>query len=702
MGRSTSYQYSPLNQVTKVVDPLGNATEFTYDGNGNLTSLTDALGHGTTYTYDSMDRLATRTDPLGHSESYRYDQNGNVTQFTDRRGIVTTNTYDALNRLAQASFGGQSSVTYAYDAAGRLTQAADSITGTISRGYDALDRLVSEVTPRGSVSYGYDSAGRRTGMAVSGQAATSYTYDNANRLSEIVQGASAVSIGHDADGRRTALTLPNGVVKNYSYDVASQLTGINYQLGTTELGSLSYSYDLAGRRTVVGGSYAQTNIPPALSSASYNADNQLTAFGSSSLTYDSNGNLTSDGTHTYTWDARNHLVSISGAVSASFAYDPFGRRVSKTIGGATTNYLYDGVNPVQELSGSASSANLLTGLKVDEYFQRTDVNGPARFLTEALGSTIALMGATGNALSLYAYDPFGNMTMTGSSSNTYQYTGREVDEYFQRTDVNGPASFLTEALGSTIALMGATGNALSLYAYDPFGNMTMTGSSSNTYQYTGREGDGTGLYYYRARYYSPALQRFLSEDPLGFKDGDPDLYAYVSNNPTNFRDPSGRAAIGAIIGGIVGGIEGGMGARLQGGSTSDIVVSSVLGGLLGAGVGALDPTEGVLTMETISTIGGGAAVVGDMTGQIISNLGRPGYTYSIGEVIGAGIGGYVGGVMGGMTAVGAASVRAGAVSQGLMGGGISAAPSTFGGPIGAAMGPTVTINASGRKDACQQ
>jgi RHS repeat-associated protein len=476
LGRSTEYQYNPLNELTQVVDRLGNSTQFAYDGNGNLTGLTDALGHVTTYAYDSMDRLATRTDPLGHGESYQYDQNGNLTQFTDRRSVVTTNAYDALNRLAQASFGGQSSITYAYDAGGRLTQAVDSITGTISRAYDGLNRVTSELTPHGSVGYSYDNAGRRTGMTVSGQSPVSYAYDNANRLTQIAQGTSTVSLNHDGDGRRTALTLPNGVTKGYGYDAASELTTINYQLGATSLGNLIYTYDLAGRRSTVGGSYAQTNLPSPLASASYNANNQLVQLGSASLTYDANGNLTSDGTHTYTWDARNHLVSISGAVSASFQYDPFGRRVTKAIGAATTNYLYDGVNPVQELSGGSPTANLLTGLHVDEYFQRTDASGPANFLTDALGSTIALTGATGNTLSSYTYDPFGSMTVSGSSSNPYQYTGREDD--------------------------------------------------------------GTGVYYYRRRYYSPALQRFISEDPIGFEGG-VNLYAYVGSNPIGFTDPYG-------------------------------------------------------------------------------------------------------------------------------------------------------------------
>ncbi len=55
---------------------------------------------------------------------------------------------------------------------------------------------------------------------------------------------------------------------------------------------------------------------------------------------------------------------------------------------------------------------------------------------------------------------------------------------------------------------------------------------------TGRENDSTGLYFYRARYYSPTLQRFISEDPIGF-DGGINLYTYAGNQPTGRVDPSG-------------------------------------------------------------------------------------------------------------------------------------------------------------------
>ncbi|HYL86517.1 MAG TPA: RHS repeat-associated core domain-containing protein, partial [Candidatus Angelobacter sp.] len=297
-------------------------------------------------------------------------------------------------------------------------------------------------------------------------------------LTQMAEGSATVTIVPDSDGRRQSVTLPNGVAMNYGYDAASQLTGITYMLGSNTLGALTYAYDSAGRRTGVGGSYARTNTPAAVSPGTPpNANNQLTQWNGKTLSYDLNGNLTNDGTNTYTWNARNQLLSISvnGVTTASFQYDPFGRRVSKTIGG-TTQFLYDGVNPVQEISGGSASANLLTG---------------------------------------------------------------GVDEYFQRTDSAGARNFLTDALGSTLALADSTGTVQNSYTFEPFGNTQVTGTTTNSFAYTGRELDSTGLYFYRARYYSPSLQRFASEDPIGFDGGDTNLYAYVSNEPGDFVDALG-------------------------------------------------------------------------------------------------------------------------------------------------------------------
>jgi hypothetical protein len=85
--------------------------------------------------------------------------------------------------------------------------------------------------------------------------------------------------------------LANGVAVAYGYDRASRITGLTYTLASTTLGNLSYTYDASGRRTGVGGSYARTGLPSAVSTISYNANNQLTKWGSGKLSYDADGRL---------------------------------------------------------------------------------------------------------------------------------------------------------------------------------------------------------------------------------------------------------------------------------------------------------------------------------------------------------------------------------------------------------------------------
>ena len=253
---------------------------------------------------------------------------------------------------------------------------------------------------------------------------------------------------------------------------------MSWTLGNNPVGDLEYSYDADGRVIEKTGSFAQTGLPQAVTGNMFNAANEMTAFNGTPQTYDANGNLTNDGTSTYNWDARNHLTAIAGPNAASFAYDADGRRAQKTVNSTSTQFLYDGLNPVQELQSGAPGANMLTGLGIDEYFQRSDGSGPSSYISDPLGSTLALTDLSGTIQTQYSYDPFGNTTLTGVSS-------------------------------------------------------------SNPYQFTGRENDGAGLYFYRARYYSPTLQGFMAQDPIDFLGGI-DLYAYVANDPTNFTDPMGE------------------------------------------------------------------------------------------------------------------------------------------------------------------
>jgi len=121
-----------------------------------------------------------------------------------------------------------------------------------------------------------------------------------------------------------------------------------------------------------------------------------------------------------------------------------------------------------------------------------------------------------------------------------------IDEIFSRADSSGAFTPLKDALGSTIALVDASGNLVTQYAYDPFGNTTVSGATNaNAFQYTGRENEGNGLYYYRARYYSPLLGRFVNEDPLGFEGSGPNFYSYVFDNPINLVDSFGLSTVTA-------------------------------------------------------------------------------------------------------------------------------------------------------------
>lgn len=475
LGHQTRLTPDKLNRVTTIADALGGVATLAYDANSNLLSLADALTHSTAYTYDTSDRVATRTDPLQKTASFQYDRNGNVVQATDRKGQVTSYQYDALDRRTLVTFADTSTTQFVYDAGDRLTQIIDSVSGTITRAYDLLDRLTSETTPEGSVSYTYDADGRRATMTVAGQLPVTYGYDDGHRLTSISQGTSLVALTYDEANRRSTLTMPNGILATYGYDNANHLTSLTYTLNGNPVGDLTYTYDLSGQRTSLGGSFARTGLPQPLSNTSYDAANRLTTWSGTTFSYDANGNLASDGLVSYLWNARNRLIGLGGGAAAAFQYDGIGRRRAKTIGG-TTAMIYDGSSVASEIVGGSVTANLLSA---------------------------------------------------------------GLDEVFQRTDASGARSLLTDALGNVVVTTDAAGVTQSTYTYEPFGATNAAGLiSGSTVQYNGRDNDGTGLYYYRARYYSPMFGRFISEDPLEFS-GSSNLYTYVLNDPVDLTDPFG-------------------------------------------------------------------------------------------------------------------------------------------------------------------
>ena len=275
--------------------------------------------------------------------------------------------------------------------------------------------------------------------------------------------------------RKTRTDKRTNITLTYGPDNIYQLLSAKQGTTTKE----SYTYDLVGNRLTSLG----------VSQYNYNSSNELTSTPSGSYTYDNNGNRKSDPSGAqYTWDYENRLtqeVLAGTGGTATFKYDPFGRRAQKvfTKNGVTTttNYFYDGANilETQDQNG-ALVARYVDSLSVDEPLQETISGTSSYYEQDGLGSVSSISSSAGALANTYTYDSYGKITASsGTIANSFEFTGREYD----------------------------------------------------------RE---TGIYHYRARYYDQSVGRFTSEDPIDFRGGT-NFYRYVLNSPTNLTDPWGLA-----------------------------------------------------------------------------------------------------------------------------------------------------------------
>ena len=237
-------------------------------------------------------------------------------------------------------------------------------------------------------------------------------------------------------------------------------------------------------------------------------NNQLNSDGVYTYTYDDQGNMKTQMAiatgivEEFEWDYRNRLTSIitrdaTGAIAqqVNYIYDVMGRRIAKTVdadgaGGEdaiTTHFVYDRDNVSLEFVGqnATPTQRYFYGPQVDQVLAQEDNSGQTLWLlSDHLGTVKDLVDDTGNVLNHRTYDSYGNLiTQTNAEvSSRYGFTGRELD-------------------------------------------------------------DETGLYYYRARYYNSEIGQFISQDPIGFRGGDNNLYRYVVNSPLMGTDPSGLITI---------------------------------------------------------------------------------------------------------------------------------------------------------------
>ncbi len=511
--------------------------------------------NGTTGTLNSI------TAPGSNTLSFTYD--GSLPTGVTWAGAVAGSvgvSYNTDLRVSTQTVNGANSVSFGYDNDGLLTLAgALGLKRHGQHGFLERDSVGSMLGV-----WGYDPKGALGSYAASysGNALfqTGYVRDSLDRitqLTETVQGSTTTrAFTYDSAGRLATVTENSVLVR-------------------------TYGYDLNGNRLSLTG--------PGLSvSGTYDAQDRLLSYGTTTYGYTSNGELKRKvvGTDTtrYTYDALGNLVQVvlPGGPTIDYVIDGQSRRVGKKVNGVLQKgWLWQSqLAPVAELDGAGALVSRFvyaTRVNVPDYMIKAGVT--FRLVLDHLGSVrLVVNTANGTVAQRIDYDEFGRVT-------------RNTNPGFQ------PFGF---------------GGGL----YD----------------------EQTGLVRFGRRDYDAITGRWTAKDPLGFGGGVANLYAYVSNDPVNLVDPSGEILpllpvilAGAGIGALVN-VAFTVGAALLSGS--DLSVRQVLGaaasGAVAGGLGALTGPAGgslaralgskassLLAKGITSLLSGGAGALGQAMANAI-------------------------------------------------------------------------------------
>jgi RHS repeat-associated protein len=491
-SRQWLYAYDANDRISTVTDPTNTVCETrTYTANGKLASVKDARNNTTQYTWDGFDRQSkTIYQDATFEQNSSYDAESNVLTYLTRSGSSIVNTFDVLNRLSTKAPSGQPTVTATYDLANRLTQlskpvvAGDPSSGALQFFFDTAGRFFKEQYPDGKiVLHVLDSNGNRTRTTFPDGYFYNRSFDQLNRLSNIKLNGSAtnaVVFSYNQLSQRTQLTFSNGATVVYTPQLNEDLTGITHNFVGSSV-AFTYGYNLVHEPLTqnVSDSTYMWHPSPAGTVTYGTADsvNKYPTVGGASYSYNGNKCLTGDGVWTYGFDTENHLLTASKTgTSASFVYDPMHRQSQKTVGSTKTRYIYSGWQRIADYNGTS-----------------------------------------------------------GALQNRYVY-GTGLDEPLIRVTSAGVLTFLHhDKMGSIVGVSNASGAIANKNKFSPFGEITTL--AGTTFGFSGQRYDSElGLVYFKYRYMSAKLGRFLQPDPIGYTGEDFNLYTYVGNSPFRFRD----------------------------------------------------------------------------------------------------------------------------------------------------------------------
>lgn len=564
-GGNQSFEYNPATptcggfegQVCKVTTKMtaskSVATTFTYDAKGNLKTVKAPAPLGTT--------------------TYTYDDLGRISSARDARGITTLYTYDHRDRVKKVDSSNYQTVSYEYDADGNLTLRSDG-TGVIKYAFDPLSRetvrtlqngsqTVLAYTPAGNVDTYQDPAGL-----------TGYTWNKVNKLTELKDPTGEVTkYAYNKNDVRTTTTYPGNTVQTVTPDKSGRPEKIKATSPKGTLVDLAYTYGYGSGGATDGNKIRTTTDAVAGTKTSYEydsagrfsyaAENKGATLNSSwQYCYDLAGNLTSQGVDKGCPRGTTYTINDAQQITAK--------------NGSTTNWSYDQIG--NETAGASTPESTRTGVTWSDYSQMTSITTGGKTYAGQYGSTDQSerikLGDT-----FFHNGPLG-LSATSTAGVDTGFNREPGGTLNSMTRGGKNHYYLTDALGSVVALADEAGTKVNTYAYSPRG-VQRAGTSEQIpqpYRFAGGYQDPTGLYHFAARYYDPNIGRFTTPDPSGLEKNP---YLYAAGDPVNTIDPTGLWSVMDTITTTIAVV--GLAAAVPTGGASLTVLTAV--GLVGAQTG---------------------------------------------------------------------------------------------------------------------